>query len=121
MDHLSVTSGAAQSLAFLTTSVAASLFGVGLTDISAPTRRTEPVAHARQLAIYLAHVGFGQPAALVAGCFHRHRTTVRHSCARIEDRRDDAAFDRALDVLEAAVRGYAVTFLPLTEIAGGHS
>jgi hypothetical protein len=36
--------------------------------------------------------------------FARDRTTVAHACARIEDRRDAAPFDRALDLLEGALR-----------------
>jgi chromosomal replication initiation ATPase DnaA len=54
--------------------------------------------------MYLAHVGLGMNLTEVARVFARDRTTVAHACARIEDRRDAAPFDRALDLLEGALR-----------------
>jgi hypothetical protein len=39
--------------------------------------------------------------------FGRDRTTVAHACCVVEDRRDDPAFDRALDLLEWAVPSLA--------------
>ncbi len=98
----------------LSAGAAANLFGVPLIEIDAPTRRTAPVARARQVAIYLAHVGFGEAEAAVSAAFNRHRTTVRHACALIEDRRDDGDFDWSMDVLEAALRGYASAFFTST-------
>jgi hypothetical protein len=35
----------------------------------------------------------------VGAMFGRDRTTVAHACLRVEYRRDDPNFDRALDVL----------------------
>jgi hypothetical protein len=77
-------------------------FNVALKDLSAVTRRSPQVAHARQVAMYLAHVAFGIPLANVAACFGRDRTTVSHACHRIEDRRDDPAFDASLLKMEFA-------------------
>ena len=48
------------------------------------------------MAMYLAHVAFGLTFTRVGICFGRDRTTVRHACALIEDRRDDPALELAL-------------------------
>lgn len=61
------------------------------------------IAFARQLAMYLTHVGFGLTLTEVGACFERDRTTVRHACALIEDRRDQPAFDLAVSALEAGL------------------
>lgn len=65
-------------------------------------RRPRAVAFARQVAMYLAHVGFGVSMAAVGKAFGRDRTTVIHACHVIEDRRDDRDFDAFLDHLERA-------------------
>lgn len=65
------------------------------------------VAFARQVGMYLAHVGGGLPMTEVGRMFARDRTTVSHACAVIEDRRDDPTFDRALAVLEFALTANA--------------
>lgn len=62
-----------------------------------------PVASARQTAMYLAHVVFGVSLTRVGICFGRDRTTVRHACALIEDRRDDHRVECGLNALEAAL------------------
>ena len=59
-------------------------------------------AFARQIAMYLAHVGFGLSMAEIGRAFGRDRTTVVHACHLIEDRRDDIRFDLMLDHLEQA-------------------
>ena len=64
--------------------------------------RTRAAAFARQIAMYLAHVGFGLSMAEVGRAFGRDRTTVVHACHLIEDRRDDVRFDQLLDHLEQA-------------------
>jgi hypothetical protein len=50
--------------------------------------------------MYLAHVVCGLSFSEVSRIFDRDRTTVAHACAAVEDRRDDAVFDRCLDYLE---------------------
>ncbi len=50
--------------------------------------------------MYLAHIVFGLSYTRVGICFGRDRTTVRHACALVEDRRDDPARDMALSALE---------------------
>lgn len=66
-------------------------------------RGPRPVALARQTAMYLAHIVFGLSYTRVGICFGRDRTTVRHACALIEDRRDDPACDIGLSALETAL------------------
>lgn len=60
-------------------------------------------ALARQMAMYLAHVAFGLSFTRVGLCFGRDRTTVRHACAVIEDRRDDPGQEFGLTALELAL------------------
>ncbi len=58
---------------------------------------------ARQIAMYLAHVGLGMTFAEVARLFARDPKTVARACAQVEDRRDCATFDRSLELLEGAL------------------
>ena len=74
--------------------------------------KTQRVARARQMAIYLAHVGFGLNYTNLGEAFGRDRTTIRHACFRIEDARDEIRFDRALDLLEGALRAHAGRVIP---------
>ena len=71
--------------------------------LRASRRGPAPAALARQTAMYLAHVAFGLTFTRVGICFGRDRTTVRHACAVIEDRRDDPRQEFALSALEAAL------------------
>jgi hypothetical protein len=66
--------------------------------------------------MYLVHVTGGLSLSEVARLFDRDRTTVAHACARIEDRRDDAAFDRCLDFLQL---GLAAAIAPRHLAQGG--
>jgi chromosomal replication initiation ATPase DnaA len=61
-------------------------------------------ARARQLAMYLAHVIYGETLTAIGLAFHRDRTTVSHACALIEDLRDDPAFDADVARLELLVQ-----------------
>lgn len=67
-------------------------------------RSAAPIAAARQLAMYVAHVALGLSQADVARAFGRDRTTVAHACRRIEDLRDATSFDRRVSQLEACAR-----------------
>lgn len=82
--------------------LSANHFDVPLEDLSAHTRCSRQVAQARQVAMYLSHVAFGIPLAVIATCFGRDRSTVAHACHRTEDRRDDPAFDASLLKMEFA-------------------
>ena len=80
------------------------VFGIGQDDLRRTTRGRAPVARARQVAMYLTHVGFGLTLTQVGQLFERDRTTVAHACSVIEDCRDDPSFDRTLELLEWASR-----------------
>ena len=101
-----------RSRAALCSAAAAALFAIPQTTIGA-RQKPQRVARARQIAIYLAHVGFGLNYTHLSEAFGRDRTTIRHACFRIEDARDDLRLDRALDRLEGALR------LQASRILGG--
>jgi chromosomal replication initiation ATPase DnaA len=83
------------------------VFGVGAGELGRATRGEAKVALARQVAMYLAHVGRGHSFTAVGRQFARDRTTVAHACGVIEDRRDDPVFDRTLELLEQVVHALA--------------
>jgi len=70
-------------------------------------RRKAPIAHARQLAMYLAHILLGRTLTEVGQLFGRDRTTVAYACARIEDKRDEPEFDEYVIGLECLLNGGA--------------
>ena len=84
--------------------VVASVFGVDTMLLKLPNRGRRPVAEARQVAMYLAHVACGLTLTRVGAIFGRDRTTVAHACKRVEDRREDPDFDNAIDLLERTIR-----------------
>lgn len=73
-------------------------------EIFNEARGTPDAVFARQVAMYLCYTGFELSLARVAVAFERDRSTVSHACHRIEDRRDDPAFDQWIESLEAMVR-----------------
>ena len=73
-------------------------------DILSEGRGAIEVARARQVAMYLAHVGMGLSLARVAYAFDRDRSTVAHACRLIEDRRDDPDFDGWVTCLEDGLK-----------------
>lgn len=79
-------------------------FGVPSEELCAATRRRAPVAFARQVAMYLAHVAYSMPLAQVGAAFGRDRTTASHACQLVEDRRDDPRLDDLLTALEQGLR-----------------
>lgn len=85
-------------------SVVMSVFGVPPLQLQGTNRGRKKVALARQTAMYLAHTGFSLTLTEVGILFERDRTTVAHACAHIEDCRDDPHFDRAVELLDRAVR-----------------
>lgn len=96
----------------MTQEAIAGVFKVPVAEMRAPTRRTAPVAEARQIAMYLMHVVFGLSLSAVGRHFGRDRTTAAHACRQIEDRRDDADFDLLVDRLEFAIRSNQHEGLP---------
>lgn len=81
----------------------ATTFQIPLRELRARTRRKAPVAFARQVAMYLAHVAYGLTLTQVGALFGRDRTTVAYACRIVEDCRDDCVFDIFLDHLEIAI------------------
>jgi ribosomal protein L27 len=70
------------------------------------TRGSRAAADARHLAMYLIHVCAGHNLTEVGEIFKRDRTTIRHACARVEDARDDTAFDDKVAWFEAYVETF---------------
>ena len=89
----------------------ARVFAVAPDRLAGPNRDRAPIALARQIAMYTAHVTFGLTFTDVGLIYARDRTTVRHACSLVEDRRDDQGFDRSLDLIEGIVRCEAVARL----------
>ena len=79
-------------------------FGLGMAALFAPTRGAPRTAFARQVAMYLAHIGFEQSFGTISQVFGRDRTTVSHACHVVEDRRDDIWLDCRLEALELFCR-----------------
>lgn len=88
----------------LALSLAAYAIGLPQDEVRLSVRGSNDAAFARQLAMYLAHVGAGMSLARVALAFRRDRSTVAHACHKMEDRREEAEFDAWMDRLEDAMR-----------------
>ena len=84
--------------------LAASLVGFALElkaeNILMPVRGLRDMVQARQVAMYLSHVGLEMSLSRVANAFERDRSTVAHACHKIEEMRDSAEFDVWLETLE---------------------
>lgn len=85
-------------------SVAAFALNVPPEEVADRNRGRAEVAFARQVAMYLCHVGFELSLARVAAAFGRDRSTVAHACHIVEDRREHWNFDRWISLLEATIR-----------------
>ena len=83
-------------------SIVAAAFGLGLGTLRS-RRRGASVSFARQVAMYLAHTHLGLPYAAAGRLFGRDRTTARHACRQVEDRREDPRVDALLECLERAL------------------
>lgn len=99
--------GDAQDACDIARAVVATALGQLPVGLSGSCPQAAPVparkaAFSRQIAMYLAHVGFGLSMAEVGRAFERDRTTVVHACQLVEDRRDEVRFDQLLDHLEQA-------------------
>ena len=91
------------------------VFMVASADLWSGTRGCPRAAFARQVAMYLAHVACGLTLTEVGQVFARDRTTVAHACGRVEDQRDDPAFDRSLELLEGVLRTLSLASIPLPD------
>lgn len=79
-------------------------------DLPEGAARRRPRCHMRQIAMYLSHVVLSVPYRTIATAFHRDRTTVVHACSVVEDRRDDAGYDRFVEQCERCIKA---VFAPL--------
>ena len=95
--------------------IVSGVFTVRSDDLWSGTRGRSRVAFARQVAMYLAHVVWGLSLTEVGQVFARDRTTVAYACCRVEDLRDDAAFDRSLELLEGVLRALSWWSVPLPD------
>lgn len=77
---------------------------MNVNSLTAPTRGNANIARARQVLMYLAHVGCRLTLTEVGKMFQRDRTTVAHACQVVEDCREDLEFDRAVELLEQTVQ-----------------
>lgn len=94
--------------------IASAVLDVPVEEIGRPNRSVAETCRARHLAIYLAHVVFQVPLGAIATEFGRDRTSVAHAVRRIEDGRDEAAFEHLVVRLERL----AVACLCLSEDGG---
>ncbi len=81
----------------------AAAFDLPVEELSAKTRRSAPIAFARQISMYCAHVTFGWSLTEAGAVFGRDRTTAAHACRVVEDRRDDARVDKVVASVEDAL------------------
>jgi chromosomal replication initiation ATPase DnaA len=92
-----------ESIFLVVESVVAASLRLPVATLHAHTRCPAPVAFARQVAMYIAHVWRKHSLSDVGRHFGRDRTTVSHACEVIEDRREDPDVDRLLTSMEATV------------------
>lgn len=103
--------GDAEPVCRIVNTTVAAAFGVERSLVEAPSHlHMRHRALPYQVAMYLAHVGFGMSMARIARAYGRHRTTVTHACHLVEDRRDAPRFDRLLDYLEQAARALRTAY-----------
>lgn len=61
------------------------------------------MSHIQQISMYVCHVVLQLTMTDIAAAFGMDRTTVGHACARVEDRRDDRAYDALIASIERMV------------------
>jgi len=83
--------------------IVAAAFGLRVAEIRSAGRGSAEVSFARQVAMYLAHTRLCLPFGATGRLFGRDRTTARHACRQVEDRREDPRVDALIDCLERAV------------------
>lgn len=92
-----------QKNVYLVASLVAYALELKADDILKAERGPREIVQARQVAMYLAHVGLGMSLSRVAMAFERDRSTVAYACHRIEEKRDDGAFDAWLEAVEQGI------------------
>jgi hypothetical protein len=81
------------AVARLAADIASYALGVPAPKILNLRRGPAEVAFARQVAMYLCHIGFELSLARIAAAFGRDRSTVACACHGVEDRREEPQFD----------------------------
>lgn len=71
--------------------------------VPAGRNRRFAMSHIQQIAMYVCHVVLQLTMTDIAAAFGMDRTTVGHACARVEDRRDDGAYDVLVGSIERVV------------------
>lgn len=99
----------------LASDLAAFATGAAPEQVRTRTRGGTEAGFARQLAMYLCHVGFGMTLGRIGRVFHRNPSTVAHACHAMEDRREEAGFDAWCTALEETVRAAPPPVLRLPE------
>lgn len=86
--------------------VVCSCEGVDPADVygTARPRRDSATDRARHLSAYVSHVSMSLKTSVVAGVLRKDETTLRNSFRKVEEWRDDAAFDDYLSLIESEVR-----------------
>lgn len=72
-------------------------------EVGFRARMRRSAVHRRQVAMYVVHVVLGYSLTDIGLACGRDRTTVGHACHMVEDRRDDAAYDSFVSVIERIV------------------
>lgn len=90
-------------------STVATVFEVEPELLLAPSRGRANVARARQVAMYLAHIGCELSLTAVGRLFGRDRSTVAHACRRVEDAREHPSFNHSIRIMECTVRAIVRT------------
>ncbi|MBO0905962.1 helix-turn-helix domain-containing protein [Jiella sonneratiae] len=80
--------------------IAAFGFDVPVAEIRRASRAESRACDARHVAMYLANTTFGISSTRIGAAFGRERTSISYAIRRVEDLRDDEAFDRRLQRLE---------------------
>ena len=91
------------SAAVFLRAIVAAAFGLRPEALDAGGRGPAEVAFARQVGMYLAHTRLRVTYVAAGRMFGRDRTTARHACRKVEDKREDPRIDSILDYLERAI------------------
>lgn len=78
-------------------------YGIRPDALEGPSRGMAHVSLARQVAMYLVSTVGNLDHAAVGRLFGRDRTTVRHACAVVENRRDEDTFEETMTLMQGNV------------------
>jgi hypothetical protein len=85
--------------------LAALIYGVDRAQMCETNRSSRKMTDARQVAMYLANVALAVSYEQIGVYSNRNRATIRHGIERVEDRRDNPAFDELITSLEVLLSG----------------